>query len=101
MQLHHEALKELEGPTGYHATGNATDFAAQLTSRAATLAARTPYVIEKDPLMLRFEQLARAGFEEEQIDEDIAIAGGPELTKNMKCPITLKQVPRDSYLNEF
>jgi hypothetical protein len=42
MRLHHASLSRLAQPSGYQATGGATDFGAALTAAADELAAAQP-----------------------------------------------------------
>jgi hypothetical protein len=73
----------------YNPTANETDFDAMFTQIVQTAA---NYDSSKDEMMKQFDMqqdVTQQG--EERIDDDIAIENsGPELAKNVKCPITMK-----------
>ena len=92
LDIHHAALVDLQRK--YQATGATTNFNALLSESAAQLETEHPYESAADPLLLRFDEDAGivADYEDEQIDDDIAIAGESthQLGRNATCPITMR-----------
>jgi hypothetical protein len=94
-QLHSAALQELKGT--YQASGEVTEFGAQLSQRAEALGQQQPYNVQQDPvyrdyLLMATGEEAEAGAADERLDDDIEIEGGPQLAPNAKCPITAKPI---------